>query len=266
MGGGGRTSSGSSGRPGGAGNVGQTNSAPAKTTDYGSPIHTSTGPVYGGIQATQDPAHWQATVNRVGDYNKAAEAWNKSAQQPSLSNLLNSYAPMGLSMQAPNLNRPVTFAGGDYHLGWNPGSLLGLAGGTIPGASIPLGAMGQGLYTAMGGQNPILGGPGAPANQPNWGNGATAALPGDNVQGGQAPSTQNMAQGHAQSGTQQLTNLAQLNSNVSGNPSAPQAVGTPQTAGQSAPNYQQIMASIRGVTPNYGVSLPQYQYRGRATV
>lgn len=155
-------------------------------TSYGAPIHTGTGPISRGIQVAQDPLHWQATVDRVKLYNDAATKWNASTG-PSFGNLANHYAPLGLSMQPPDINRPSTFAGGDYHLGWNPGSLLGLAGATIPGAGMLTGALGQAAYTAAGLPNAILGGSGTPPGMPNWSKGQpTAALPGDTGAGSPA--------------------------------------------------------------------------------
>lgn len=293
MGGGGRTSGGSSGRPGGVGNVGQTNSAPAKTS-YG-----GTGQVGGmnvGNATTADygtaasyglsPGQYQSAV--TGLRNKIEDA--RDMNEHGFSGMLNSMGKYALGFGGyyegdPSQNQMLASQGWSnaiadakrgvshpvdssadrmidpFQVGAN------VLGAFVPGAGVLYGAG----TTAFG--HPSFGqiamDPSAPqANQIGGAPGYGSVSPSGALLGqyANAPSSPNQSPHPGQSGTQQLTNLAQLNSNVSGNPSAPQAVGTPQTAVQSAPNYQQIMASIRGVTPNYGVSLPQYQYRGRATV
>lgn len=154
------------GNPGPAGRTAALVEAP--TTSYGAPIHTGFGsPISQGIQVARAPKPWQDLQNRVSIYNDAAQKWNQSAQTPSIGNLINKVAPLGLSMQAPDINRPSTFSGGDYHLGWNPGSLLGLAGMAVPGLGSLTGSLGQAAYTAAGLPNAIIGGQGS-MGMPNW--------------------------------------------------------------------------------------------------
>jgi hypothetical protein len=159
----------SSGRPGGMGNTGQVNSKPT-TTSWGSPIHYDNGsnPISKGITLAAGPALNKQNINRANTYNDAARAWNLSAGKPSLANMINNWGPMGFSMEPPDIARPATFSGGTYHLGWNPGSLASLAGGMIPGAGVPLGAIGQAAYTGLGGKNLVLSGPGS-QGMPSWG-------------------------------------------------------------------------------------------------
>lgn len=252
--------SGGGARTGNSGNAGPAGARVVGSTPYGSRIYESTQGLSKGIQATRAPGmqqgHWGALNDQVGAYNAAAKAWN-AGTGPSLANAINNFAPGGFSMQPPDINRPSTYTGGQYHVGWNPGSLLGLAGAMIPGAGIPLGMAGSKAYTAMGGQNAMISGPAVPGN---WG---TPSGPGTGMQQGGQAGVGQMAGKPTPDGAQQLQQLAQLHQNVPGNTSAPVSVGTP--AVPTGPDYSKIMASLQQVTPNYGVNLPGYQYR-RATV
>jgi hypothetical protein len=139
----------------------------------------------------------------------------------------------------------------------------------VPGLGMVTGAIGNKLYEAAGLPNVMLGGPGKGGMQ-NWeGNQQyTGGMPpGAAAPGGQPSQGGSLLNGGFSStgnggGLKQLQNLAQINANVSGNPAAPESVGPATPTG---PNYNQIMASIRQVTPDYSVSLPGYQY-GKATV
>jgi hypothetical protein len=180
---------GSAGRPGGMGNQGQTNAAaigaalgsrPTETS-YGAPVRYNKYGIGVALPETTTPGKpaqsWSSWKDQVDTYNKAAEKWNAGAGR-SFGNLINAMSPMGLSMQAPDLNRPVTYTGGDYHLGWNPGSLAGIPG--MYGSGIITGALGEKAYTALGGKNPILSGPDVPGG---WDpKGASPAVPGGNPQ------------------------------------------------------------------------------------
>ena len=213
---------GSAGRPGGVGNVGQTNRAPT-TTDYGAPIHygDQNNPITKGMVIAQNPQKWNATVDRVNTYNAAARNWNQSANQPSLGNLVNNIAPFGFSMQAPDYNKPKTYVGGDYHMGVNP---MALAGSLLGGASMIPGAgtvAGYGLgkaYELAGGNNVMLGGGDVPKSWTAWGGGG---------QGNTVPGSQNMAQEHAMGGTQTAMGTP------GGAPFGPQPTTTPSVPGAS---------------------------------
>jgi hypothetical protein len=142
-------------------------------------VFTSQDGLSKGISVAVGPDLANKNAQRAATYNAAAHEWNQSAERPSINNLVNNMSPMGFAMEPPDIKRPQTFSGSTYHLGWNPGSLLGLAGmaAPIPGAGTVLGAAGQAAYSALGGKNPILTGPGsmgmptwdAPTNQPNPG-------------------------------------------------------------------------------------------------
>ena len=230
-------------------------------TVYGAPIHTNQ---YGSVAL--DPQHWQALNEKVAAYNQAARRWNTSAQQPSLANAINNTAPMGFSMEAPNINRPATYVGGDYHLGVNPMGLLGSVvgmGTMIPGAGSLLGAGLGKAYNAAGGQDVMLGGGQIPAG---WANpsGPMSGPPGSGY------SVSQMA-GKPNDPATTLQQLAALHENIPGNPSAPVSVGTAPTAPKptnpAGPNYAQIMGGLQQISPGYAVNLPSYQYlKGGATV
>lgn len=140
-------------------------------TSWGSRIHTSLSdnPVSRGISIAAGPEMHNKNVQRANLYNEAARKWNASAQTPSFNNFVNNIAPLGLSMQPPDIKRPSTFSDGDYHLGWNPGATLGLAGAMIPGAGALTGSLGQAAWTAMGLPNVMLGGSGS-MGMPTWNN------------------------------------------------------------------------------------------------
>lgn len=164
------------------------------TTAYGAPGHMGK---YGttALPETATPGKpamsWSSWKDQVDTYNAAANKWNKSAAQISPQNLLNNMSPYGFSMQAPELNKPKTYTGGDYHLGVNPAEL---AGGLLSmyGSGLISGPVAGNVYTAMGGQNVMLGGPGVPSG---WDpKGATPATPNaPNTQGNGTPSSGNMA-------------------------------------------------------------------------
>ncbi len=239
----------------------------AATTSYGAPVHTTTGQTYGGMQIAKSPAAWSALNDQVNTYNDAARKWNAGAG-PSVGNFINNMSPGGFQMEPPSFNRPSTYVGGDYHTSWNPGSLLGIAGAMVPGGGMLTGALGEKLYSGFGGQNAMIGGGQVPGN---WGLNGGGGYPGGQMaQGGNTPSSQQNAQGRQNSAGDHLQQLAALNSNIAGNAGAPVNSGTApaaQTPGlPSSMQYQQRMGRIQQITPGYGVSLPSYQYSGRATV
>lgn len=278
VGGGGLGGGGAGGGGGsGGGNVGGGSKSGGKssgsgsnsgTTSYGAPVHTVTGPVYGGIQVAKSPQAWSALNNQVNTYNDAATKWNASAQTPSVGNFFNNIAPMGLSMQAPEFGKPKTYVGGDYHMGLNPADLAGgLLGGLIaPGAGLLTGPLAGKLYQQAGLSNVMLGGGQVPGE---WGLNGGGGYPSQMAGGmpGNMPSSQQTAQnqGHQNSAADHLQQLAQLNTGIPGNPAAPVNSGTATAAapGLPGPNYSQMMARMQPVTPNYGVQLPGYQYSGR---
>jgi hypothetical protein len=236
------------------------------------PVFTSTSGLSSGISVSPSRDLQKANQERASIYNSAAGKWNKSAQTRSFSNFVNALRPMGFAMEPPDISRPSTFSGGDYHLGLNPGNLLGglLGGALVPGGGIPASVAGGAIYDATGLGNVMIGGSGN-MGMPTWG--GSAHMPASNMPGGgMGPSAGGQPGGSLLNGgfsntgngggLQQLQNLAQINANVSGNPAAPESVGPATPTG---PNYNQIMASIRQVTPGYSVSLPGYQY-GKATV
>lgn len=138
---------GSKGRPGGVGTQRS--------------VFTSQDGLSKGISVAVGPELQKKNAQRAATYNAAANKWNQGARQRSFANFLNAASPMGFSMEPPDIARPATFSGSDYHLGWNPGSLVGLAtGAVLPGSGLITGPLGQMAYTGMGGKNVMLGGPG----------------------------------------------------------------------------------------------------------
>jgi hypothetical protein len=237
------TGGGSAGRPGGVGTQRS--------------VFTSQDGLSKGITVAVGPELQKKNAQRAATYNAAANEWNQGAKQRSFANFLNAASPMGFSMEPPDINRPSTFSGGKYHLGWNPGSLLGMATGAfLPGSGFVTGPLGQMAYTAMGGKNLILGGEGDMGMQ-TWD--APGSRP--NPTGPMTPGGGQLA-GKAEGGAL-LSELARINSGISGNPGAPQAISPTSAAPTPQPNYQNMLASIQQITPGYGVSLPGYRYRGR---
>lgn len=241
-GGGGRTSGGSAGRPGGVGTQRS--------------VFTSQDGLSKGISVAPGANLANQNAQRAATYNAAARTWNDSAQQRSLGNFVNAVAPGGFSMEPPDIARPQTFSGSTYHVGWNPGSLLSLAGAMLPGSGIPLGMLGSSAYTALGGKNPVITGPGS-QGMPTWDAPGTGQQP--NPAGALTPGGGQMSD---RNGMTHLQNLAQINQGISGNPSAPQPVNGAQNLAQTptGPNYANMAASTRQITPNYGIQLPGYQY------
>lgn len=227
--------------------------ATGKVTTYGAPVRVNAL----GVETALGPSQWGAWQDQVDTYNKAAQRWNASAQQPSLSNLVNNSAPMGLSMQPPDINRPATYTGGDYHLGLNPAQLAGGLLGMY-GSGFVTGPIAGSLYTKAGGQNAMLSGPAAPSSW-NWGGPQGQGQPAAPQQAGPNLGQQNGAGDH-------LQQLAALNSQIPGNPGAPTSSGTATPPGLPGPNYSQMLGKLQQITPGYGVQLPGYQYSGRATV
>ncbi len=135
---------------------------PGATTSYGAPIHTATGPVYGGISAAKSPAAWSALNDQVDTYNKAAREYN--ARTPT-DRVLNAFAPFGLTSVPPSFDRPSTYTGGTFHTGINPvGALAGIAGmaAPVPLAGTLLGLGAGAAYSAAGGNDAVLTGPPVP--------------------------------------------------------------------------------------------------------
>lgn len=153
---------------------GGSDTSTGQTTSYGAPISVNKYGIKTALPEVATPGRpaqsWGSWKDQVDKYNQAARQWNAGAGR-SLANFANKVAPFGLSMEAPDLNRPATYTGGTYHMGWNPGSLAGLAtGAVIPGSGLITGPLGQEVYTAMGGKNQILTGPDVPAGwDPNGG-------------------------------------------------------------------------------------------------
>ena len=124
-------------------------------------------PISRGISVAVGPDLANKNAQRAATYNAAAHEWNAGTGR-SFNNFVNAMSPMGFSMEPPDIARPQTFSGSTYHLGWNPGSLMGLAtGAVVPGSGLITGPMGQAAYTALGGKNPILTGPGK-MGMPTW--------------------------------------------------------------------------------------------------
>lgn len=210
----------------------------------------SIGP--GGVKAppggTQDDA-----------YNDYAKAVGQEGVKSLGARILDFFSPLGISNMPVDSQRPWTFDNGTYHPGWNPGSIVGMAAGALlPGLGVPAGALAEKLYTGLGGHMvPLAGYNGAEAGTSPTSDPTSPSMTG-------SPGT---PQGKGnQGGGALLAELARVNSGVSGNPGAPQAVGPTPAAPTPQSNWQQIMASIQQVTPNYGVSLPGYKYLGKPTV
>lgn len=140
-----------------------------QTTRWGAPVVVD--PKYGvkvALPATAVPGKparaWSAWKGQMDTYNAAVQKWNASAQKPSIANLINNLEVMGVSMQAPDLNRPKTYTGGDYHLGINPAAAIGsFAGLAMPGLGAPASSVLGAAYTLAGGKNLMLSGPSVPA-------------------------------------------------------------------------------------------------------
>lgn len=177
--------SGSAGRPGGMGTQRS--------------VFTSQDGLSKGISVAVGPELARKNAQRAATYNAAARNWNDTAGR-SFGNFVNNMAPGGFSMQAPDINRPATFADSTYHLGWNPGSLVGLAtGAVLPGSGLITGPLGQMAYTAMGGKNPILTGSGNPENFSTWDAPANQPKPGGVPMPGGGPN--NTGGGKAEGGS-----------------------------------------------------------------
>lgn len=143
----------------GGGGGGKSSGSSGANTSYGAPVHTSIGPISAGIQAAKSPAAWSALNDQVDTYNKAATKWNAGTGR-SLANTINAFAPMGMSMQPPEFDKPKTYVGGDYHLGMNPAALAGglLGGAAVIGGGLVAGPAAGKLYEMAGGSNLMLGG------------------------------------------------------------------------------------------------------------
>jgi hypothetical protein len=158
----------------------------------------------------------------------------------------------------PQINQPSSWMGGTTHYGVNPGGLFGglLGGALFPGAGLVTGPIGSKMYDQTGMHELVLSGPGykGSTSYPDGGPGYNSSTGYGGPAGG--PSS---PQGKGdQSGLQHLQTLAQINQGISGNQSAPQPVnGASQLA---TPQYANMMASNRNITPNYNVSLPGYRY------
>jgi hypothetical protein len=139
-------------------------------TPYGAPYRTTP---YGTVALPED--RWNAWKDQVNKYNEAANKWNAGTGR-SFANFVNEMAPMGFAMEPPDLNKPKTYVGGDYHLGLNPGNLVGglLGGAVFPGGGIPGAAIGGAIYDATGLGNVMLGGGAVPAG---WDPGGAAGNP-----------------------------------------------------------------------------------------
>lgn len=222
-------------RPGMVTNSGQM--ITGEVTSYGAPVRQNKYGVKTALPETATPGKpaqaWGSWKDQVGTYNKAAEKWNAGAG-PSFGNVVNNMSPYGFSMQAPDLNRPKTYTGGDYHLGVNPAEL---AGGLLSmyGSGLISGPMAGKVYTAMGGQNVMLGGPDVPGG---WDpKGAGAAVP-------------NQAQGNGVSGAQ---NMAGAFSNTGGGGNAV----AQQPGGASFGAQPTTMASAQPTPAAQGMFTPQ---------
>lgn len=250
------------GRSNGAGSYngqGRPNPAPAATTAYGAPIHTGTDPTKAsyGISVAKSPAAWAALNDQVNTYNQAARKWN-AGTGPSLANTINAFAPMGMSMQAPEFGKPKTYVGGDYHLGLNPGDLAGglLGGMAGPGVGLLTGPLAGKLYSMTGAPNLMLGGGQVPGAWAINGPHGAPSMPGTSPQQLGNPTENN---------GEKLSNLASLNQNIPGNSGAPVSSGsqsgtTTPPPTPSGPTYIQRQASLQQIYPGYGVQLPAYQY------
>lgn len=120
-------------------------------TSYGAPYKTGK---YGTVALPEDK--WNAWSDQVDTYNEAANKWNAGTGR-SFANFVNKSAPMGFSMQSPDFNRPSTYVDGAYHLGWNPGSLVGMAtGAVLPGSGFITSPLAQAAYTALGGKDLMI--------------------------------------------------------------------------------------------------------------
>lgn len=209
------------------------------------------------------------------DYNNAADAYSNSGFADWMRRRAVNLIP-GFSQAAPNWEIPSTYYGGTYHDTWSPfAAAASIAGGfAVPGGGIPADLAAQGASDLLHGPQYTFGGGGG------WGPTTSESTPGvgpdgltDKERGGPYGGSSNSASsggglggtnGGGNSSGGHLTNLAQVNQPVSGNSSAPVAVGTPTPTTQ--PNYQQILASLQQITPGYSVNLPGYKYLRKATV
>jgi hypothetical protein len=219
------------------------------------PVHYNTpdlnpNPVSQGIGVTAGPELARKNQVRADTYNQAARAWNASAEVPSFANFLNNIGPLGLSMEPPDIKRPATFSGGDYHLGWNPASLAGLAGlAGPPGLGTLIGSAAQSAYNAFGGKNLVLGGEGdmgmstwGGQGSPSLSSGGGAATPG----GGQ------LSEGNSESSLGSLVNPAPTptpTSTQTAGVGASVQPGGPSTAVQGPTNLAQLLAMLKQSAP-----------------
>lgn len=133
-----------------------------------------------------------SALGTAGPYQGAKSDWaNRGFLDRILSNL-----PFGFGYQKPNPSQPSSYAGADYHFGFNPANLVGSAiGAAVPfGGSLIGTAAGLG-YDALGGKDVILGGPGATSiagvtpgvGAPGAGGGQVASTGGNPTGGGTGP-------------------------------------------------------------------------------
>jgi hypothetical protein len=194
-------------------------------TSYGAPGNMGK---YGTVALPEDK--WSALKDQVDAYNDAAHKWNSGANR-SLANFFNNAEPFGFSMQAPQLARPNTYVGGDYHLGLNPAALAGsVLGGAsmIPGAGTALGGVLGKAYELSGAHNVMLGGDAVPGS---WRDDLSTGkgTPQDGVGSGGDPT----GRGRGDAGGTKL--LPPISGNPNPTVTAPRTSPTPLPAGSSLP-------------------------------